>query len=112
MGILETIGIFLFWIIPFLPFACLFLLLKIKKKLRFSIITVLAMLVLFGIELFWSINAKDFHTAAFLLQLFMPAQLLFTGVVLIAGNIALAIDAKVMAKKNSQDKEPKNDQES
>ena len=111
MRILEAFGAILFWVIPFLPFLCLFLLLKETKKLRFSGITVLFMMVTFGIELFCAINASDFHVAAFLLQLFMPAQFVFTGVVLIVGNIALAAKAKIKAKKEDQGKETENDRE-
>ena len=97
--ILGAIGVFLFWGLPFLPVLCLFLLPKETKKLRFTLITVGALVALFVIEIIWAMNASDFHVAAFLVQLFMPAQLIFTVIVLIVGNLILVAKAK---KKNKE----------
>ena len=95
---MNAVTAVLFWALPFLPFLCLLLLIKETKKLRFTLITVGALIILFALEILIASTAKDFHVAAFLVQLFMPAQLIFTVIVLIVGNIVIAGKQKRRAK--------------
>lgn len=100
MRSLEDIGVVLFWGLPFLPFLCLFLLIKVTKKLKFTLFTVAAVAVLFIIEIIWAMNASDFHVAAFLIQLFMPAQLIFAAITLLVGNLFLKAKENRKLKEN------------
>ena len=95
---MNAVTAILFWALPFLPLVCLLLLIKETRKLRFTLITVGALIILFALEILIASTAKDFHVAAFLVQLFMPAQLIFTVIVLIVGNIVIAGKQKRRAK--------------
>lgn len=87
-----------FIIIMFCPLLCLFMLFKVKKCWLFSLITVLATVVLIAIEVVMAFTSSDFHMAAFAFQLFIPGQLI--GLVL-----ALAIGNPIIVSRNKREKE-------
>ena len=102
-AILEVAGVTLFWLLPFLPFLAWLLLIKETKKLRFTLITVGALIILFALEILIASTAKDFHVAAFLVQLFMPAQLIFTAIVLTVGNLVIVCRQKRRVKVEAEE---------
>lgn len=87
-----------FVIIMLCPLLSLLLLIKIKKCGLFSLITVLATLVVIGIEVIASFTSSDFHIAAFAFQLFIPSQL-------IALVMALAIGNSIIVAHNKREKD-------
>ncbi|MBQ3890219.1 MAG: hypothetical protein II740_02580 [Lachnospiraceae bacterium] len=80
------------------PLLCLLLLFKIKKCWLFSLITVLATMVLIAIEVVMAFTSSDFHIAAFAFQLFIPGQL-------IGLFLALAIGNPIIVSRNKREKE-------
>lgn len=78
------------------PLMCLLLLLGVKKKAVFSLITVLATLAVIAIEIASALTSSDFHVAAFAFQLFIPAQLITLALTLIIGNVAIMLRIRKM----------------
>ena len=73
----------------FTPILCLLLLIKERKIWRYSLILVLITLALIAYDFYCANRATDFHGSAFILQIFMPLQLISALIAFVVGNIIL-----------------------
>ncbi|WP_026651311.1 hypothetical protein [Butyrivibrio proteoclasticus] len=86
---MEYLGLLFCVIVSSAPLLCILFVTKGKKIWLFNLITILATAALITYDFFVSYNAEDFHTAAFILQLFLPIQVVSAILALIVGNIIL-----------------------
>ncbi len=86
-------------IFSFCPVLCIAYVIKGKKNWLFSLITILFTVVLVGVDRCLAGGAGDFHSAAFILQLSMPIQIVTSILVFFAGNIALLAKKDFFTKK-------------
>lgn len=96
---MALISILLMIIFAFCPVVCIAYVIKGKKNWLFSLITILFMVVLVGVDGCLAGGAGDFHSAAFILQLFMPVQIVTSVLVFIVGNLALLSSKGFFTKK-------------
>jgi hypothetical protein len=88
-------------VLSFLPMWCLVTLVKVRKHSVYTAIVCCATLILIGFDIIVSVMSSDFHDAAFILQLFLPAQLILAVISLLVGNLFLLIINR-RARKRSQ----------
>jgi hypothetical protein len=86
MGLLWIL-FYLFF--AFAPILCVFYVIKGKKIWLFNLITILVTAALVGYDFFAAYNAEDFHTAAFIFQLFLPIQVASAILTFVIGNLIL-----------------------
>ena len=86
MGLLWIL-FYLFF--AFAPILCVLYVIKGKKIWLFNLITVLVTAALVGYDFFTAYNAEDFHTAAFIFQLFLPIQVALAILTFVVGNLIL-----------------------
>ena len=86
-------------IFSFCPVLCIAYVIKGEKNWLFSLITILFIVVLVGVDLCLAGGAGDFHSAAFILQLSMPVQIVTSVLVFFAGNVALLAKKDFFTKK-------------
>ena len=86
MGLLWIL-FYLFF--AFAPILCVLYVIKGKKIWLFNLITILVTAALVGYDFFAAYNAEDFHTAAFILQLFLPIQVASAILTFVIGNLIL-----------------------
>ena len=88
-------------VLSFLPMWCLITLVKDRKHRVYTAIVFCATLILIGFDIIVSVTSSDFHDAAFILQLFLPAQVILAIISLLVGNLFLLI-INIRARKHSQ----------
>lgn len=86
MGLLWIL-FYLFF--AFAPILCMLYVIKGKKIWLFNLITILVTAALVGYDFFAAYNAEDFHTAAFIFQLFLPIQVASAILTFVIGNLIL-----------------------
>ncbi len=86
MGLL---GILFYLFFAFAPILCALYVIKCKKIWLFNMITILVTAALVGYDFFAAYNAEDFHTAAFIFQLFLPIQVASAILTFVIGNLIL-----------------------
>ncbi|WP_026651310.1 hypothetical protein [Butyrivibrio proteoclasticus] len=97
---LDFIGLILSLSFMAIPLAAIFFLVKFKKNWIFSLATVVITAAAAGIEILFASMASDFHTAAFILQLFMPIMLFNAIALFIIGNVVLLAMKGLFTKRN------------
>lgn len=86
---MELLGILFYLIFAFAPILCVLYVTKGKKIWLFNLITILVTAVLIGYDFWAAYNAEDFHTAAFIFQLFLPIQGASAILSFVVGNLIL-----------------------